>query len=203
MMPAVHKYRALMALVIAVTAGVSMGGPSETSRSCPEGDDRVTVPKGIVSFDDGDTINIAWPGKNVEIVRILGIDTPEVLHLDHDLPFAQPFGDVAAGFMRGAIAVADRVELLRSGQKDPFGRTLGYVYLDGKNYSALVLSARLAVESVTRYGDNGMPEQAAACLAAARAAGPVPFEDPHSYRRRMREVAKFMRANGTYPKAKR
>lgn len=163
----------------------------------------VEVPKQLITFDDGDTIAIKWPGKEVEHVRILGIDTPEVRHLDHGIPFAQPFGDVAAGFMRGAIACADKVTLLRSGQKDPYDRTLGYVYLDGKNYSVLVLAARLAVESVTRYGNNGLPKQGKECVAAARAAGPVPFEDPHDYRRRMRDVTKWMKERGTYPKGAR
>ena len=166
----------------------------------PLGADPVAVPKGLITFDDGDTIVVNWPGKAAESVRILGIDTPEVQHLEHGIPFAQPFGEQAAGFLHGAIACADEVTLLRSGQEDPFGRTLGYVYLDGRNYSVMVLKARLAVESVTRYGDNGMPEQAAACLAAAKAAGPVPFQDPHGYRRRMRAVTRWMKEQGTYPK---
>jgi len=162
--------------------------------------DPVVVPKDLISFDDGDTVAINWPGRDVEQVRILGIDTPEVQHLEHGIPYAQPFGEQAAGFLHGAIACADQVTLLRSGQNDPFGRTLGYIYLDGKNYSVMVLRARLAVESVSRYGDNGMPKQAAACLAAAKAAGPVPFEDPHGYRRRMRAVTKWLKEQGRYPK---
>lgn len=199
MISAARTRRSLVLVMAGVTLGLSMACvPRPDERTVPA--DRVPVPKELISFDDGDTIDIAWKGKARETVRILGIDTPEVLHLEHNLPFPQPFGDEAAGFLRGAMAVADQVELLRSGQKDPFGRTLGYVYLDGKNYSALVLSARLAVESVTRYGDNGMPEQAAECLAAAKAAGPVPFEDPHTYRRRMRKVSEFMKKEGTYPK---
>ena len=162
--------------------------------------DPVAVPKQLISFDDGDTVAIAWRGRSREVVRILGIDTPETLHLEHNIPFPQPFGEEAAGFLRGAMAVADKVELLRSGQKDPFGRTLGYIFLDGKNYSVLILEARLAIESVTRYGDNGMPREAAACLAAAKRAGPVPFEDPALYRKRMRAVSAAMKKAGTYPK---
>ena len=160
--------------------------------------ERVVLDKALLRADDGDTLDIRWK-EGQESVRILGIDTPEVLHPDHDIPFAQPFGDVAAGFMRGALAVAKKVELVRSGQKDPFGRTLGYIMLDDQNYSVLVLEAQLAVESVSRYGDNGMPVEAAACVAAAKAAGPVPFEDPHTYRQRMRKVAADMKAKGLYP----
>ncbi|MSR75576.1 MAG: thermonuclease family protein [Planctomycetes bacterium] len=160
--------------------------------------ERITLDKASLRTDDGDTIDIKSKDR-VESVRILGIDTPEILHLDHGIPYAQPFGDVAAGFLRGALAVARKVELLRSGQKDPFGRTLGYIFFDNQNYSVLVLEAQLAVESVTRYGDNGLPAEAAACLAASKTVGPVPFEDPHVYRQRMRKVTSDLKAKGLYP----
>ena len=163
------------------------------------GEPAVDVPKSTLRFDDGDTVAILWK-KGVEEVRILGIDTPEVMHLEHELPYAQPFGYEAAGFLRGCIAVSDRVQLVRSGEKDPFGRTLGYLLLDGKNYSVLAVKARLAVENVSHYGDNGMPTHAARVRAAAKAAGPVPFEPPHVYRKRMKAVSKWMREKGTYPK---
>ena len=183
--------------------GVLVGGACRTApqeaQAAAAGPVRVTVPKDLIVHDDGDTITIRWPDAEPETIRILGIDTPEVLHPEHEIPFPQPFGYEAAGFLEGCIATADRVELRRSGQQDPFGRTLAYLFVNGRNYSVLVLGARLAVESVTRYGDNGMPEEAQACLAAARAAGPVPFEDPHLYRARMREVARWMKARGTYP----
>jgi len=172
----------------------------EKQKPAPE---RVVVPKDLIIFDDGDSIGIAWPGKPVEHVRILGIDTPEVLHLDHDIPYPQPFGPEAAAFIEGCIAQARKIELLRCGQKDPYGRTLGYVFLDGRNYSPMVIAARLAVESVTHYGDNGLPEEARACLEAARKAGPVAFEAPHLYRARMRKVAAWMKKQGIYPKASR
>ncbi len=159
----------------------------------------VDVPKSLLRFDDGDTVAIHWTRRREE-VRILGIDTPEVMHLEHELPYPQPFGYEAAGFLRGCIAVADRVQLLRSGQKDPYGRTLGYLLLDGKNYSVLAVTARMAVENVSHYGDNGMPAQAARVRAAAKTAGPVPFEPPHQYRKRMKAVSKWMQERGSYPK---
>lgn len=161
---------------------------------------RVVVPKAIIHVDDGDTVRIDWPGKDAEEIRILGIDTPEVLHLDHDLPFPQPFGGEATGFLRGCLAAADKVTLLRSGNQDRYGRTLGYLYVGGKNYSPLVIGARLAYGPNPHYGDNGLPTQHAACLEAAKRAGPPPFEPPWQFRKRMRDVAKYMKANGTYPR---
>jgi micrococcal nuclease len=161
---------------------------------------RMPVPKDALLLDDGDSVAIRWKPGEEETVRLLGIDTPEVLHLEHNLPYAQPFGDEAAGFLAGCVAVADKVELLRSGQKDSFGRTLGYLYVNGRNVSVLLLQARLAVESVSRYGDNGLPTQAAECLAAAKAAGPVAFEDPHVYRQRMRTLSTWLKEHGRYPR---
>ena len=82
---------------------------------------------------------------------------------------------------------------------DPYDRTLGYVFVKGKNFSVLILTARLAVETVSVFGDNGFPDESAACLAAAAEAGRVPFESPHLFRRRMREIAEQMRAEGLLP----
>lgn len=161
------------------------------------------VPARLVTVDDGDTIQIRWSATDLEIVRLLGIDTPETRHLEHDLPFDQSFGKEAHAFAAGAFAAAREVSVLRAKTLDPFGRTLGYVFVNGVNYSLLVIGARLAEESVTRYGDNGFPQEAAEVLAAAKAAGPVPFEPPGLYRARMREVAKAMKARGEYPRPDR
>lgn len=185
---------------------LSLGGvlrepQTQEAPSAKAGPERVEVPKELIGFDDGDSIAIRWNEKRTETVRILGIDTPEVLHLDHGIPYPQPFGPEAAAFLHGCILGATKVELLRSGQKDPFGRTLGYVFVDGKNYSVLAIQARFAVETVSHYGDNGLPKPAAACLAAAKKAGPVAFEAPYLYRKRMRKVTAWMKEQGTYPKA--
>jgi len=160
---------------------------------------RLPVDLSLIEIDDGDTINIRWKKGDREVVRILGIDTPETRHLEHDIPYAQPFGEEARRFAEETFAGARRVELLRSATLDPYGRTLGYVFVDGENYSVLVVRARLALESVSHYGDNGLPEEAAEVLAAAKAAGPMPFEPPHQYRARMRELSKYMKEQGTYP----
>jgi micrococcal nuclease len=149
-----------------------------------------------VAVDDGDTVVVRWAKNDLETVRILGIDTPETRHLEHDLPYAQPFGPEARAFARGAFATATRIELLRAATLDPYGRTLGYLFLNGQNYSVLVVGARLGAESITFYGDNGFPKEAAEVTAAAKEAGPLPFEPPHLFRARMREVSKWMKERG-------
>jgi endonuclease YncB( thermonuclease family) len=160
---------------------------------------RVAVPVDAVSIDDGDTVNIRWSADDVEIVRILGIDTPETRHVAHDIPYSQPFGSEARAFARGVFAATEKIELLRAATIDPYGRTLGYVFVDGKNFSVLIVKGRLAEESVTRYGDNGFPAEAAEVTAAAKAAGPLPFEPPGLYRARMRDVMRALRERGEAP----
>jgi endonuclease YncB( thermonuclease family) len=149
---------------------------------------RVDVPAGAIKVDDGDTFDIVWAEADTEIVRILGIDTPETRHDAHNIPQDQDGGPEARAFGRGAVAFADRVEILRTDKLDPYGRTLAYIFMDGRNYSVEVVKAHLAYESVSHYGDNGFPEEAKAVLAAAQVAGKPPFEPPHEFRRRMREA---------------
>ncbi len=160
---------------------------------------RVEVDPSKVRVGDGDTVTIEWGDGEFESVRILGIDTPETRNPEHNLPYSQSFGLQATAFARGAFALADKIEILRTPATDRYGRTLGYLFLNGKNYSVLVVAAGLAEESVSRYGDNGFPEQAQAVIEAARAAGPTPFESPGNFRRRMRELSEWMKEKGTYP----
>ena len=190
----------------APASGTRPGGTQASSSQARRPDpqprahgERLPVDLSLIEIDDGDTINIRWKKGDTEVVRILGIDTPETRHLEHDIPYAQPFGEEARRFAEETFAGTRRVELLRSSTLDPYGRTLGYVFVDGRNYSVLVVRARLAIESVSFYGDNGLPKEAAEVLAAAEEAGPVPFEPPHLYRARMRELSKYMKEQGTYP----
>jgi micrococcal nuclease len=157
---------------------------------------RVEVDPERIVIDDGDTLVLRWAGDDAETVRILGVDAPETRHPEHDIPHPQPFGAEARAFAQGAFATASRVELLRAATLDGYGRSLGYLFLNGRNYSALLLRARLAAENVSHYGDNGLPAEAAEVLAAARAAGPPPFEPPHLFRNRMRELSRWMRGRG-------
>ena len=160
---------------------------------------RVAVPPEKIEVDDGDTAVIHWTASDAETVRFLGVDTPETRHVPHELPYAQPFGPEARAFGQGAFAAATKVELLRGASLDPYRRTLGYFFLNDRSYSLLVVRARLAEETITRYGDGGFPREAADVLAAAKAAGPLPFESPGAYRARMREVSRWMKSRGLSP----
>jgi endonuclease YncB( thermonuclease family) len=187
-----------LVLVLAVAAAVASAQTPPKPQDRPHGS-RVTVAAALLQVDDGDTVAIRWSDKDEEIVRILGIDAPETRHLEHNLPYAQPFGDEARAFARGAFAAAGRIELQRAATVDPFGRTLGYLFIDGRNYSTLIVGARLAAESISQFGDNGFPKEAAEVLAAAKVQGPLPFEPPHVFRARMRDLSAWLKARGEYP----
>ena len=172
--------------------------PKANAQSRPNGQ-RVKVDPSLVVVEDGDTVIIRWPGAEAEIVRILGIDTPETRRLEHNLPFDQPFGKEAHAFAQGAFAAASEIELLRCPTLDPYDRTLAYLFINGRNYSIMVIKARYSTETVTHYGDNGLPEEAALVKAAAKDIGPLPFEPPHVYRARMRDLTNMMKQKGQYP----
>ena len=196
------------AIVLLATSASVPGEARQAQRAAPAPQPKpqtrptlspVTVEPALVSVDDGDTVVVRWKEGDLETVRILGIDCPETRHPEHDLPYAQSFGDEARAFARGAFATATKIELVRAATVDPFGRTLGYLFLNGRNYSISVIEARLAEETVSRYGDNGFPAEAAKITAAAKAAGPLPFESPGAFRARMRDVTTWLKTRGQYP----
>jgi micrococcal nuclease len=160
---------------------------------------RVRVDPSLVAVEDGDSVVIKWNSGDIEAVRILGIDTPETRHLEHSVPFDQPFGPEARAFARGAFAAATEVELLRSATLDPYDRTLSYLFINGRNYSLLAINSGLTTETVSHYGDNGLPQEAAAVLAAAKDAAPIAFEPPYQYRARMRVLTNWLKEHGQYP----
>ncbi|HKI84260.1 MAG TPA: thermonuclease family protein [Candidatus Krumholzibacteria bacterium] len=163
---------------------------------------KVDVPLDKIRVSDGDTMVIDWAEGDRERVRVLGIDTPEIAHEGHFLTEDQPHGQEAREFATKLFAQAKQIQLLRADQTDTYGRTLGFFFLDGKNYSPMVLRARLAYETVSHYGDNGFPEEAAECLEAAKEAqkqGELDFEQPYLFRRMMREREEAAKA----PKSQR
>jgi len=133
---------------------------------------RVTVEPQALRLMDGDTAEIRWSAADVETVRFLGIDAPELYRGGRSAPPGpknlDPRGAEARGFARGAFGVTRAVALLRCDRLDRYRRTLGYFFLDGRNFSALAVRAGYAHETISRYGDNGLPREAAEVLAAAR-----------------------------------
>ncbi|MDR3622193.1 MAG: thermonuclease family protein [Paludisphaera borealis] len=163
------------------------GGPERRGRGGEVGRlarVRVVVDPGTVWVDDGDTIRISWPDAPAERVRVLGIDAPEVANARYPDHKEQPYGAEAKAFARRVILGARRLELLRAPKPDRYDRTLGYLFVDGVNYSVLAVENHMAESTVDRFGDNGFPEEAAQVREAARRAGPPPFESPVQFRDR-------------------
>jgi micrococcal nuclease len=174
--------------------------PAPKAQPRPHGQ-RIKVDAALVKVEDGDGVDIHWGSGDTEIVRILGIDTPEVRRLEHNLPYDQAFGPEARAFTQGAFAAATEIELLRSPTLDPYGRTLAYLFINGRNFSVMVIKARYSGETVSHYGDNGLPKEAAEITAAAKDAGAnlLPFEPPHLYRARMRTLTNALKQAGKFP----
>jgi endonuclease YncB( thermonuclease family) len=135
-----------------------------------------------VWVDDGDTIRISWPDGSRETVRILGIDAPEIRHSSNPTAEDQPYGRESLAFARRSILGARRLELVRASHGDRFRRTLAYLFVDGANFSVLAIENHMAESTIDRFGDSGFPREAAEVRAAARRAGPPPFESPARFR---------------------
>jgi micrococcal nuclease len=180
----------LLAACLALVSAVPGSAQSQRKPQPRAHGTQVDVPLASLAVDDGDTFTIVWAAGDTEIVRILGIDTPETKHVQHGLPQDQTSGPEARAYAQGAVAFAEHVQLLRSDTMDPYGRTLGYFFIDGKNYSVGVVAAHLAYETVSHYGDNGFPEQAKAVAAAAQVAGTPSFEPPWEVRKKAREATR-------------
>lgn len=110
---------ALIAAALA-TAGCADAGAPEPAGEAAPGEMLGTVSRVV----DGDTIHVRAGGERT-IVRLVGIDTPEVY------PETECFGEEAAGITRGLLplgtSVAVRTDPTQD-ERDRFGRLLGYVY---------------------------------------------------------------------------
>jgi len=145
--------------------------------------------------EDGDTFEINWFDENgrlddVETVRFLGADTPEIEHPEMCWYEAQPFADEATDFTAAALEDAGTIEIVRLECTDPYGRTLAYVFVDGVNLSAELVWAGLAHANVDKYGYQGAIDEAREVELADRLVDPRGSENPHDFRARMREAAK-------------
>ena len=130
-----------------------------------------------IKFDDGDSFSCAG-----EPIRVLGIDTPEIIHRSHGIFKDQKGGKKAAAATKRLLTEAKRVIIVRNG-KDYYGRTLAHVLIDGELLSVKLLKKGLAYENVTHFGDNGLPEFALQILEAAQTAPKPDFEEPYKWRK--------------------
>ena len=87
---------------------------------------------------DGDTIQVLSDGRQYT-VRLIGADTPET---KHPTKTVQHFGAEASAYTKAALEGRTvQLETDRTGDTvDRYGRLLRYVYLDGQNFNARLIS---------------------------------------------------------------
>ena len=88
---------------------------------------------------DGDTITVVTDGQKVTI-RLVGIDAPEKSRKKHDP--GQPFSQTSTKHLAGLV-LNKHVDIVSYGT-DRYGRTLGVVYVDGKDVNLEMVRAGLA-----------------------------------------------------------
>jgi len=88
---------------------------------------------------DGDTIRVR-DDKVEKIIRLVGIDAPEISHKKREP--SQPFGQTATKYLAGLV-LNKTVEIKEHGL-DRYGRTLGVVFVAGKNVNLEMVKAGYA-----------------------------------------------------------
>jgi micrococcal nuclease len=108
----------------------------------------------VVGVSDGDTITVLV-GKAQKKVRLMGIDAPES---------TQPYGSAAKQAL--SEAVFGQQVVVKWKEKDDYDRTLGFVFLNGKQINASMIEAGYA----WHYKQYSQDPSLAALENAARAA---------------------------------
>ena len=114
-----------------------------------------TLPAEVLSITDGDTIVVLLQGHK-ERVRLIGIDAPEYhpnpkaekdsIRTGDDLRTIYQMGRKSTQYMKSVIRAGDQVEVeLDVGERDKYGRLLGYVWLrDGRMLNEKIVRAGYA-----------------------------------------------------------
>jgi micrococcal nuclease len=89
------------------------------------------LPATVIRVVDGDTVIARLSGGQVEKIRLLGADTPEVV--DPRKP-VQCFGHIASAFTKSHLTGRRVVLELDAEQRDKYSRLLAYVIVDGRRF---------------------------------------------------------------------
>lgn len=87
---------------------------------------------------DGDTITVVTDGQKITI-RLVGIDAPEKSRKKHEP--VQPFSQSSTKFL-ASLVLNKPVDIVSYGT-DRYGRTLGVIYVDGKDVNIEMVRAGL------------------------------------------------------------
>lgn len=105
----------------------------------------------VVRVKDGDTYVIEING-NEETVRLIGVDTPESVHKNKAKN--TKWGKKISKIVKKKLKKGTKVKLTYDkGEKDIYGRTLAYVYVDGKMINEYLVEKGYA--RAVYYAPNG------------------------------------------------
>lgn len=98
----------------------------------------------VTKVTDGDTVKVKTKNGEELSLRLLLIDTPEIVHPSKPV---EPFGPEASAFAKEFLAVGSTVQLeydVSGKSLDKYGRTLAYIWKDGVMYNEEVIREGLA-----------------------------------------------------------
>lgn len=167
-----------MTLIFTLLLFTDVGFNDFTEQIAGEKNFLVSMDKSKIKPDDGDSFFY-----NDITIRVLGIDTPEIIHKDHGIFKNQPYGKQAAKMTADILSKAKTV-LYIPFKNDKYGRLLSHVFVDGELLSVLLIKEGLAYETISYYGDNGFPCLAEIILKAVRNSKQPKFENPYKWRRK-------------------
>ncbi len=146
---------------------------------------KIYLDKNSIIFGDGDTISYVV-NDSTTVVRFLGVDTPEVSHgedgiFSHD----QYLGQEASEFTKKEILKAQEIFYIAL-KEDRYGRTLGYIYVDGELLAVKIIRAGLGYQTVSFYKNKGVEDIDAIVLAASEEIDKPNFQNPFYWRKKNR-----------------
>jgi micrococcal nuclease len=125
-----------LALVLAV-AIVQLGGSPPSLQLSAQEPSSASVQLRII---DGDTVEVRDTG---ERIRLENIDTPETGRRARCSAEAEA-GERATAGARRIVSQSESISVRRSGRTDRYGRTIGWVSVDGRDLGGRLIEAGLA-----------------------------------------------------------
>lgn len=145
------------------------GGLSEVTVHPIPGSGQSGVTATVVKVVDGDTVELRFPGREPEMVRLLGIDTPETVHPDRPV---ECFGPEASAKASDLLPAGSQVLVQRDAEaRDRYGRLLAYLWtFDGTFVNAELVAGGYA-ETLAIAPNNTHRARLSALAAEAREMG--------------------------------
>jgi micrococcal nuclease len=175
-------------LLLVVSAGCLSGaaGPGADTTNSPSGDGVGAaggeIPVTVTEVVDGDTIKIEYANGTRDTVRLLGVDTPEVLAENTPAEFEgvpettagerclRRAGETASAYATDRLA-GESVTLVfdsESERRGYYGRLLAYVYVDGESFNHALLQAGHARVYDSEFTERKRYDRTAAAARADR-----------------------------------